>query len=91
MTCTEYPIVVGGMLTLLYGSRACHLKVKIIVQLGLGLNPITHGGVDPLRVKYISKCFMLTFPIYLFTKKISKKNRIFLRGYPPPPYQPLKK
>ena len=31
---------------------------------------------------------MLTFPIYLFTNKISKKNRIFLGGYPP--YGPLK-
>ena len=36
----------------------------------------------------ILKCFMLTFPIYLFTNKISKKNWIFLGGYPP--YGPSK-
>ena len=41
----------------------------------------------PLKLNVL-KCFMLTFPIYLFTNKISKKNRIFLGEYPP--YGPLK-
>ena len=40
------------------------------------------------KQSHILKCFMLTFPIYLFTNKISKKNWIFLRVYPP--FSPLK-
>ena len=60
------------------------------------VNPITQGGVfripsnfaasrDPLTVKYIE----MTFPIYLFTNKISKKKSNFFTGVPP--FQALKK
>ena len=41
--------------------------------------------IDPT----ILKCVILTFPIYLFTNKISKKKiKFFFRGYPP--FSPLK-